>query len=279
MGKKKRAVAQRPPRDIGAVAAAAALCAVLAGTALAVDTLAGAAFDAPKRLIALVGTALAAAAALAWPRRPPGESWRESPRLRRAALALAAGAFGLALVSALASPRRAPRTRHHACPGRPRPAAPPRGVARRARGPTGARGGVSGRLRRQRRGGGARGPRHLQPLSAGDRRRPAGHGSVRGQRRLPRHRPGAGLGSGARHTRHGAHDGAARSVGIRSRGVFRRPRRESEPDRPHGAARGRRGPPRPALPAARGAPAGGRRRRGGDRRPGLRDRCAAARRS
>ncbi len=107
MGKKKRAVAQRPPRDIGAVAAAAALCAVLAGTALAVDTLAGAAFDAPKRLIALVGTALAAAAALAWPRRPPGETWRESPRLRRAALALAAGAFGLALVSALASPRRA----------------------------------------------------------------------------------------------------------------------------------------------------------------------------
>jgi O-antigen ligase len=72
-----------------------------------VDTLAGAAFDAPKRLVALLGTALAAAAALAWPRRLPGEAWREGTGLRRAALVLAAGAFGLALVSALASPRRA----------------------------------------------------------------------------------------------------------------------------------------------------------------------------
>jgi len=51
--------------DPGAIVAGVVLCAVLAGTALAVDTLAGAAFDAPKRLIAVVGTALAAAVTLA----------------------------------------------------------------------------------------------------------------------------------------------------------------------------------------------------------------------
>ncbi len=89
--------------------ATAALLLVLAGTALAVDTVAGAAFDAPKRLIALVGTALAAISAFAW--RPRGAApvrpWREGPTLRRAAFVLGAAALFAALVSALASPRRA----------------------------------------------------------------------------------------------------------------------------------------------------------------------------
>ena len=87
--------------------AGVALCAVLAGTALAVDTLAGAAFDAPKRFIALVGTALAAAAATASAGSLPRAAWRDGPPLRRATLALASGALVLALVSAFASPRRA----------------------------------------------------------------------------------------------------------------------------------------------------------------------------
>ncbi len=107
MGKKKRTVEARPGKDVGGAVAAAALCAVLAGTALAVDTQAAAAFDAPKRLIALVGTALAAAAAFAWGSRGRARAaWREGPPLRRAALWLAAGALGLAFVSAVASPRR-----------------------------------------------------------------------------------------------------------------------------------------------------------------------------
>ena len=89
--------------------ATAALAAVLAGTALAVDTAAGAAFDAPKRLIALAGTALAAAAAFAVRRRAtaPARPWREGPLLRRAAFLLGAAALLAALVSALVSPRRA----------------------------------------------------------------------------------------------------------------------------------------------------------------------------
>ena len=96
--------------DVGAIVAAVALAAVLAGTALVVDTSAAAAFDAPKRLIALVGTAIAAAAAFAF-RRPGPEAaqpWREGPRARRVALWLAAAALGMALVAAMASPRRGP---------------------------------------------------------------------------------------------------------------------------------------------------------------------------
>jgi len=107
VGKKKRAAADPPRRDPGAIAAGVFLCVVLAGTALAVDTRAGAAFDAPKRAIAVVGTALAAAAAVASAHRLPRAPWRIGPPLRRATLVLAAGALLLALVSALASPRRA----------------------------------------------------------------------------------------------------------------------------------------------------------------------------
>jgi O-antigen ligase len=109
VGKKKRTGQPRPGGDAGAAVAVVALCAVVAGTALAVDTQAAAAFDAPKRLIALIGTAVAASAAFAFrrPETPAGTPWREGPRLRRLALWLAAAALALALVSALVSPRRA----------------------------------------------------------------------------------------------------------------------------------------------------------------------------
>ena len=111
MARKKRKEPARPARaDVGAIVAAAALAAVLAGTALVVDTSAAAAFDAPKRLIALVGTAIAAAAAFAFqrPRSEAARPWSEGPRSRRAAMWLTAAALGIALVAALASPRRGP---------------------------------------------------------------------------------------------------------------------------------------------------------------------------
>jgi O-antigen ligase len=97
------------PADLGGGVAAACLAAVLAATALAVDTTAAASFDAPKRLAAVLGVALAAAAAFAWP--PPGDG-RERSRailgrgVQRAAAILAGAALVLAVVSALASPRR-----------------------------------------------------------------------------------------------------------------------------------------------------------------------------
>ena len=82
---------------------------MLAGTALAVDTAASAAFDAPKRLIALVGTAIAAAVAFAWRDSGggPARAWRAASPLRPAALLLSGAALAGALVSALVSPRRA----------------------------------------------------------------------------------------------------------------------------------------------------------------------------
>jgi len=98
---------RRPRADGGAIAAAAALAAVLAGTALVVDTNAAAAFDAPKRLIAIVGIALAAAGAFAF-LRGAERPWSAGPPTRRAALWLAAAALTMALVAALASPRRGP---------------------------------------------------------------------------------------------------------------------------------------------------------------------------
>jgi O-antigen ligase len=105
------AAAARPARDSAAILVAAILCAVLAGTALAVDTLAAAAFDAPKRLIAVLGTALAAAVwlGLASTRRGKDarEIFREAPRLARWAAVLAAVAVALGAIAAAVSPRRA----------------------------------------------------------------------------------------------------------------------------------------------------------------------------
>ena len=94
-------------RDPGARASAAALVFVLAGVPLFFDSGADATFDAPKRLVALVGLALAAALAFVWPARGAvSGSWRECPALARAAAALLCGGLAWALVAALASPRR-----------------------------------------------------------------------------------------------------------------------------------------------------------------------------
>jgi len=84
----------RAGSDPGALAAALCLAAVLAATALAVDTSAAASFDAPKRLAAMLGAALASAAVFLWPSaaegaRSPGEILGRGAR-RAAAVLLAA---------------------------------------------------------------------------------------------------------------------------------------------------------------------------------------------
>jgi O-antigen ligase len=106
--RKRRDQTPAPRPDAGGTLSAAALAGVLAATALLVDSGASAAFDAPKRLVALLGIALAAAAAFAipaggeaWPR-----PWSEGPAARRGAFGMAAAALLLAFVAALASPRR-----------------------------------------------------------------------------------------------------------------------------------------------------------------------------
>ena len=118
MGKKQqrraaaKAAAAAPPsppaRDLAAIAAAAVLGAVLAGTALAVDSVAAAAFDSPKRLVALLGTALAAACLLVPSRlgSRAKEIFRGAPPPARWAALLGAVALVLAAVAAVASPRR-----------------------------------------------------------------------------------------------------------------------------------------------------------------------------
>jgi len=111
LSKKRRKpgpVASRAGPDPGAIAGAVALAVVLAGTALVVDSGAAAAFDAPKRLIAVLGIAAAAAAVFAFGRRGEGPLLApvtEGPPARRLALWLAAATLALAVVSALASPR------------------------------------------------------------------------------------------------------------------------------------------------------------------------------
>jgi O-antigen ligase len=89
-------------RDLPATAAAVALAAVLAGTALVVDSSAAAAFDAPKRLLAFVGLVFAAATLLA------GGGMRTAwPEDRGARTVLAA--LGVALAGACVATLFAPR--------------------------------------------------------------------------------------------------------------------------------------------------------------------------
>lgn len=89
-------------RDLPATAAVIALAVVLAGTALAVDPSAAAAFDAPKRLVTFVGLGLAAATLLA------GGGMRIAwPEDRGARAVLAA--LGVALAGACFATLLAPR--------------------------------------------------------------------------------------------------------------------------------------------------------------------------
>jgi O-antigen ligase len=97
------------PVDAAASTAAVCLAAVLVGSALVFDTASDSAFDAPKRLVMLFGTAAAALAAFGfstWINPFAGESGaiRKGARL---ALLLAGGAAGLTLIAAAVSPRRA----------------------------------------------------------------------------------------------------------------------------------------------------------------------------
>lgn len=98
--------------DPGAVAATATLAFVLLGTQLFIDSGADASFDAPKRLVAQAGLALAAAAAFAWLPEGlrSGDSRTESqrPKAARAAAWLVLAALVWALVAAGFSPRRLP---------------------------------------------------------------------------------------------------------------------------------------------------------------------------
>ncbi len=85
-----------------------ALALTLAGTGWVVDPWADASFDAPKRLIWLVGAAGAAAAA--WWRAAPGfdaRAWRGWPVPARATVAAGAAVAACAFVSAVVSPHQA----------------------------------------------------------------------------------------------------------------------------------------------------------------------------
>ncbi len=92
----------RDERDVAATVAAVLLGLVLAGTALAVDIRAAAAFDAPKRFVALVGLALAAAALLAG--RGLRLGWPADRRARTGPAALAVALAGVVVATVL-SPR------------------------------------------------------------------------------------------------------------------------------------------------------------------------------
>jgi O-antigen ligase len=104
-------MAKLPKADPGAWIAAAALAGILLATAFLVDPAAESSFDAPKRLAALAGTAIAAAATFGFPgarRSSPGGGFRNAATgARRLALFALLGAAALAVLSALASPRRA----------------------------------------------------------------------------------------------------------------------------------------------------------------------------
>jgi O-antigen ligase len=90
--------------------AIAALVVVLAGTALLVDPGAHASFDAPKRLVAAAGTAVAAFGAFAFARRSRSlpVPWRRVQPAARIALIAVMIALVWSLLSAVLSPRRAP---------------------------------------------------------------------------------------------------------------------------------------------------------------------------
>ena len=99
------------PADAVAGIARAALIVAVIGAGLAVDPFADAAFDAPKRLVVLIGVAVAAIAWLAaivvssTATAPPLlRHWRTLPMASRVSVSLAIAAAVAVLVSALASP-------------------------------------------------------------------------------------------------------------------------------------------------------------------------------
>lgn len=93
---------------LGEAVAIGSLVVVIAGSALLVDPRAHASFDAPKRLVALAGAALAAFAALAFTRRSHGllDAWRTLPAAARVSLIAASAGLLWCAVSATLSPRQ-----------------------------------------------------------------------------------------------------------------------------------------------------------------------------
>ena len=98
----------RTHRDLGGLVAVGALSAVLFGAWVLVDVRAESAFDAPKRLVTLLGTVVAVGALLVAPRQGSDAewSWRRGTAEQRLALILVGGGVAIALASALLSPRR-----------------------------------------------------------------------------------------------------------------------------------------------------------------------------
>jgi O-antigen ligase len=92
--------------DPGAAVAVVALALALVGAALLVDPRAEAAFDAPKRLAALLGIAVAAAAVLVGRRPSAPWSWTGASIEQRLALGAAVVALAGTLASAILSPHR-----------------------------------------------------------------------------------------------------------------------------------------------------------------------------
>lgn len=95
--------------DFAARAGRGALAVALFGTALVVDAGADNAFDTPKRFLALLAIAAAAAAVFGWRPGPDPAAlpWKDAPRLPVLAVWLLVLAMGAATLSALFSPRRA----------------------------------------------------------------------------------------------------------------------------------------------------------------------------
>jgi O-antigen ligase len=98
-------VARKSPLSRASIATAA-LAVSLAGSSLIVDPRAEAAFDAPKRLVAILGIVVASLALLITPDFEALRRWRERPPAQLAAMVLAACAMLGAIVATLASPRR-----------------------------------------------------------------------------------------------------------------------------------------------------------------------------
>jgi O-antigen ligase len=109
---RRRTSAPSAPRPflagVGGGVAVVALLGVVLGTALLVDPTAYASFDAPKRLAAACGAALAAFAAfgLGLRSRAGRRTWRDLPGMARIALLATAGALAWGALSALLSPDR-----------------------------------------------------------------------------------------------------------------------------------------------------------------------------
>ena len=87
--------------------AVAALVATIAGSSLLVDPRAEASFDAPKRLISLIGIVAAFLIMFGFSDPRPLPQMRNLGREQRVALLCFLGAVGLGLIAAIASPRRA----------------------------------------------------------------------------------------------------------------------------------------------------------------------------